>query len=446
MTWFTEYLNTLADKTAIVDVNGTYTYAQLSQQIKAYKTELDGHFADNQVVVILSDYDFYAVALFFALYQKQSIIVPIVSTNKEEVEKRLYVIKPDVVIKLNGVQLVVDNNFGYPEHHEMIQTLCNNRQPGLVLFSSGSTGEPKAMIHNLDNLVNSYQRKKQKNLNMLVFLMFDHIGGLNTLLNTLAIGAKIVFPSTRIPDEIAKLIENHQIHILPASPTFLNMMLMARVHERFNLSSLKMITYGTEPMPESLLKKLKNIFPRTKLLQTFGTSETGIAQTTSRSSDSLEMKIDDPNLEYKIVNGELWLKSKTQVIGYLNASMENFTDDGWFKTGDLVEELDSGFLKVKGRTKEIINVGGEKVLPTEVESVVLELHFVEDCLVFGEKNAITGQMVAVQVVLKDGFEKKEAKSLIRKYCKDQLDTYKIPVKFNFVEKTNFSERFKKKRI
>lgn len=302
------------------------------------------------------------------------------------------------------------------------------------------------MIHNLDNLVNSYQRKKQKNLNMLVFLMFDHIGGLNTLLNTLAIGAKIVFPSTRIPDEIAKLIENHQIHILPASPTFLNMMLMARVHERFNLSSLKMITYGTEPMPESLLKKLKNIFPRTKLLQTFGTSETGIAQTTSRSSDSLEMKIDDPNLEYKIVNGELWLKSKTQVIGYLNASMENFTDDGWFKTGDLVEELDSGFLKVKGRTKEIINVGGEKVLPAEVESVVLELNFVDDCLVFGEKNAITGQMVAIQVVIKDGFEQKEAKALIRKYCKEKLDTYKVPAKFKFVEKTNFGERFKKKRI
>lgn len=446
MTWFTKYLNTLEDKTAIVDVNGTYSYAQLSQQIRSYKTELDGQFADNQVVVILADYDFYAVALFFALYQKQSIIVPIVSTNKEEVEKRLYVIKPDVVIKLNGVQLVVDNNLGYPEHHEMIQTLCNNREPGLVLFSSGSTGEPKAMIHNLDNLVNSYQGKKQKNLNMLVFLMFDHIGGLNTLLNTLAMGAKIVFPNTRIPDEIAKLIESHQIHILPASPTFLNMMLMAKVQEKYNLSSLKMITYGTEPMPESLLKKLKNIFPRTKLLQTFGTSETGIAQTTSRSSDSLEMKIDDPNLEYKIVNGELWLKSKTQVIGYLNASMENFTVDGWFKTGDLVEELDGGFLKIKGRAKEIINVGGEKVLPAEVESVVLELNFVEDCLVFGEKNAITGQIVAVQVVLKDGFEQKEAKSLIRKYCKEQLDTYKVPVKFNFVEKTNFGERFKKKRI
>jgi acyl-CoA synthetase (AMP-forming)/AMP-acid ligase II len=447
MSWLIEHFRTLADKAAIVDAKGAFTYLDLSNQIQIYKDELDSLFADNQVVVVLSDYNFYAVALFFALYQKQTIIVPIVSTNAEEVEKRLSVAKPDVVIKLNGVELAVERKVdSRPARHVMIQTLCDNRQPGLVLFSSGSTGEPKAMIHNLEKLVNSYQGKKQKKLNMLVFLMFDHIGGLNTLLNTLAMGAKIVFPSSRNPDDIASLVELHQIHVLPASPTFLNMMLMARVQDRFNLRSLKMITYGTESMPESLLKKLKVTFPRTKLLQTFGTSETGIAQTSSRSSDSLEMKFDDPNLKHKIVNGELWLKSETQVMGYLNASMENFTDDGWFKTGDLVEELEGGYLRIKGRAKEVINVGGEKVLPAEVESVVLELDFVEDCMIFGEKNSITGQMVAVQIVLKGAFDQKEAKKLIRKHCKGQLDTYKIPAKFNFVDRTNYGVRFKKKRI
>jgi acyl-CoA synthetase (AMP-forming)/AMP-acid ligase II len=223
-------------------------------------------------------------------------------------------------------------------------------------------------------------------------------------------------------------------------------MLMAKVQEKFDLSSLRMITYGTEPMPESLLKKLKEIFPRTKLLQTFGTSETGIAQTSSRSSGSLEMKLDDPNLQYKIVNGELWLKSKTQVMGYLNASMDSFTDDGWFKTGDLVEELEGGYIRIKGRAKEVINVGGEKVLPAEVESVVLELDEIEDCMVYGAKNAITGQMAAVQVVLKEGVEEKSAKNLIRKHCKERLDTYKIPVKFEFVNQTNIGDRFKKKRL
>ena len=445
MSWFEDLFLTLESKTAIVDELGEFSYRQLKSQIELYQCELEKSFGQSQVVVILSDYNFYSVSLFFALYQKKSIIVPIVSKNEEEVEKRLKVIQPDIVIKLQENQYKLTRTTGICERHAMIKALSEQKHAGLVLFSSGSTGEPKAMVHNLENLVNSYQGKKQKKLNMLVFLMFDHIGGLNTLLNTLAMGAKIIFPSSRNPEYIAKLIEKHRIQVLPASPTFLNMMLMAKVQDKYDLSSLKMITYGTEPMPESLLKKLKATFKRTKLLQTFGTSETGIAQTSSRSSDSLEMKIDDPNLQYKIVNGELWLKSKTQVMGYLNASMESFTDDGWFKTGDLIEELDGGYLRIKGRTKEVINVGGEKVLPSEVESVVLELEEVKDCLAFGEENAITGQMVAVKVVLSDGIDKKDARKLIRNYCKIHLDTYKRPAKLLFIDKVNYSERYKKIR-
>ena len=221
--------------------------------------------------------------------------------------------------------------------------------------------------------------------------MFDHIGGLNTLFNMIAMEAHIIIPSDRKPETIAFLIDKHQIHLLPTSPTFLNLMLMSNIDKSYDLSSIKMITYGTEPMPDSLLKKLRIRFPRVRFLQTFGTSETGIAQTVSRSSDSLEMKLDDPDCEYKVLNGELLLRSKTQVLGYLNASMESFTEDGWFRTGDLVEVLDDGYIRIIGRSNEIINVGGEKVLPQEIESVLMELPEVVDVLVRGELNIITGQ-------------------------------------------------------
>ena len=444
-TWLINHINKLGDKSAIVDKFGEFSYADLFAQIQQFKIQLDKELADNQVVAILSDYNFYSVALFLALVQKKTIIAPIVSTNTEEVQKRLNVLNCDSEIRIaeREIQLVQHNK---SESHAMIQLLVDNNQSGLILFSSGSTGAPKAMIHNLDNLLNSYQGKKLKKLNMLVFLMFDHIGGLNTLLNTLSMGAKIVFPENRNPEYIAGLIATQKIHVLPASPTFLNMLLMANVEDKYDLSSLKMITYGTESMPYSLLIKLKQVFPKSRLMQTFGTSETGIAQTSSRSSDSLEIKFNDPNLEYKIMNGELWLKSQTQVMGYLNASMENFTADGWFKTGDLVEELDANYIRIIGRAKEVINVGGEKVLPAEVESVILELDEVEDCLVFGEKNSITGQLVAVQIVLERGVGVKQAKTLVRKHCKERLDRYKVPAKFEFADKTDYGDRFKKKRI
>jgi len=140
-----------------------------------------------------------------------------------------------------------------------------------------------------------------------------------------------------------------------------------------------------------------------------------------------------------------WLKSKTQIMGYLNASMDSFTEDGWFKTGDLVEVTDDGYIKIIGRNKEIINVGGEKVMPSEVESVILEIPEVIDVMVYGKKNAITGETVVVDVVMKDGIDKKEAKKIIRKHCRQKLDNYKIPTKVNLVEKTNFGDRFKKIR-
>lgn len=75
-------------------------------------------------------------------------------------------------------------------------------------------------------------------------------------------------------------------------------------------------------------------------------------------------------------------------MGYLNSSMERFTEDGWFKTGDLVEEASDGYIKIVGRSKELINVGGEKVLPSEVESVLFQIPNLVDCIVYGEKTLL----------------------------------------------------------
>jgi acyl-coenzyme A synthetase/AMP-(fatty) acid ligase len=445
MHWLIKHIQQHDKKPALVYLNDEFSYFQLTQQVNQYLDELQGKIEAGQVVAILSDYSFYSISLFLTLLEKKCIIVPIVSNVEAEINERLEESKSDWVVQISKTDLIIKKQES-SEKHILINKVIEKGDAGLILFSSGSTGKPKAMIHNLDNLVNTYKNRKSKKLTMLVFLMFDHIGGLNTLLNSLVMGAKIVIADIRDADKVSKLIETHRVNVLPTSPTFLNLLLIANVVEKYDLSSLKIITYGTEPMPESLLKRLKTSFPRTKFLQTFGTSETGIAQTTSRSSGSLEMKLDDPNQEYKIVNGELWLRSKTQVLGYLNADMDSFTDDGWFKTGDLVEEIDDGYIKIIGRNKEIINVGGEKVLPAEVESVLLEMNEILDVLAYGEQNAITGQSVVVDIVIKDGVEQKQIKKNIRKYCREKLDNYKIPTKININNTIKHSARFKKIRI
>ena len=433
------------DQTAIIYDGKKYSYNELYVKIKEIESFIKDKIKSGEVVAILADYSFVSIALFFALYENKNIIAPITSTSKKEIDGKVKESFSTKIINLENEKLVI-TNIKSEASHKIINDLQTSKCAGLILFSSGSTGAPKAMIHNLDTLVDSYGDKNQKQINMLVFLMFDHIGGINTMLNILSMNATMIIPQNRNADDICKLIEEYKIAVLPSSPTFLNLILINRSYEKYDLSSLRMITYGTETMPEGLLNRLKAVFSKVKFLQTFGTSETGIAATSSKSSSSTFMKIDDENLEYKIVDNELWLRSKTQILGYLNRSMESFTNDGWFKTGDLVELDNEGFIKIIGRNKEIINVGGQKVLPSEVESVLLGMDEIEDCLVYGEQNAITGQSVSCDVVLKSGVEADGLKILVRKFCKDKLDSFKIPTRVNVVQKTEFTERFKKSRI
>ena len=442
MSFLLERFRDNADKIAIIDDGKSYTYGELLKGIlDLSSTTLKG--IKNKVVAIIGGYSFYNIALFLALYENKNIIVPLVECNETALKESM----ADIKISAGNLEFP---NLEFPnlefletndKKHAIIENLFRQNHAGLVLFSSGSTGKPKAMVHDLDTLISSFEAKKPRKLNMLLFLLFDHIGGINTLLNILATLSTAIIPRQRNSDEICALIEKYKISVLPSNPTFLNLILMSNAHKKYDLSSLKMITYGTEAMSESLLARLKATFKKVKFLQTFGTSETGILNTSSKSSGSTYIKLNDA--EYKIVNGELWIKSKTQILGYLNADMSAF-EDGWFKTGDLVC-LDGEYLKIVGRLKELINIGGKKALPSEIESVIMELENIADCVVYGEQNAITGQSVSCDVVLKSDMAKDELKKLIRSTCASKLERYKIPSKINVVEKIAFTNRFKKVR-
>ena len=94
--------------------------------------------------------------------------------------------------------------------------------PGLVLFSSGTTGKPKAILHDLVPFFKRYT-DANKSITTISFLLFDHIGGLNTFFYSFFAGAKIVFPQERTPNYIWKLIEKEKVELLPTSPSFLRL-------------------------------------------------------------------------------------------------------------------------------------------------------------------------------------------------------------------------------
>jgi acyl-CoA synthetase (AMP-forming)/AMP-acid ligase II len=436
------------EKIFIKSLDNNKTYGDLRKNILYNLDNLKiQNIQSGEVVAIIGDYCFETISLFFALHLNKCIVVPITNTLELEIDYRIKAAQIKYAFYLQSDLTFKRKEYQHQNINKLVENFNTKKNSGLILFSSGSSGVPKAMLHNLDFLIDSYSDKKSKKLTFLIFLLFDHIGGINTLLNAIAMGCSIVIPESRDPEYISSLIEKLQINILPSSPTFLNLILMSKAHRKYSFNSLRLITYGTEPMPDELLKRLKAELPNIKLIQTFGTSETGIANVLSKSSSSNFIKFDDPNCEYKIVEGELWLRSKTQILGYLNSTNEKFTSDGWFKTGDLVEESEGGFLRISGRSTDLINVGGLKVLPDEVESVLLEIEGIKDALVFSKKNPITGEIVAAQVVIDENIiDKNLLKSIIRSYCSKKLDSYKIPVYIEKVDSVNFSSRYKKNRL
>ena len=240
MNWLIDSFKRFDKKIAIIDNNKKYTYKDLLDKIEEYLDCLKDKVKRGEVVAILGDYSFENIALLLALYLNKNIIVPITSTKESEIKERLQEANCDKKLKVDNEKLIIEN-LNCKTKHQLIKNLQNKNNSGLILFSSGSTGKPKAMIHNFDNLVDYYKGKKEKNINMLVFLMFDHIGGLNTLLNILSIGATAIIPKNRNADEVCKIIQEYKIRVLPSSPTFLNLILMSKSHKKYDLSSLRMI-------------------------------------------------------------------------------------------------------------------------------------------------------------------------------------------------------------
>jgi len=431
-----------ADADAIIWQDQTWTYGWLLARLDYWAGRLDADgVASGTVVSVETDFSPDGVALFLALTERACIVVPL--TGAVEAQKPAFLDIATVQVRYCEIDgHLIAAHTGLRADHAHYATLRSRIHPGLVLFSSGSTGTSKAAVHDLCSLLEKFTVPRRSH-RAIAFLLYDHIGGVNTMLYMLANAGCIVTVADRSPETVLAAVSRHRVGLLPTSPTFLNLILLSEAWRRHDLSSLRTVTYGTEPMPESTLRRFHEVCPHVVLQQTYGLSEVGILRSQSRSSDSLWMKIGGEGFETRVVDGLLQIRAQSAMLGYLNAPSP-FTADGWFPTGDAVE-VDGEYIRVLGRQSELINVGGEKVFPSEVESVLLQLPGVLDATVAGEANAITGQIVTVRVNLAAPEAPDVFKRRMRTFCRDRLASFKIPARVTIVGSDQFSARFKKMR-
>ncbi|HTZ11657.1 MAG TPA: fatty acid--CoA ligase family protein [Candidatus Margulisiibacteriota bacterium] len=443
--WLIERLNEFYNRTAIVWNGKSYNYLWLTNRIAYWLRVLsDKDIRRGEVVAFSADYSPDSCSLLIALASNDNIIVPLSGQLKEEGRDYLRSSNAGWFFVMKDSKSSI-RKLSMQRPHPLVKRLQNARRPGIVLFSSGSTGRPKAILHDFFKLLERHKQRRKK-LVTIPFLFLDHIGGLNTLFYTLSNGGTLVILKERSPRRVCEAVERYRVELLPVSPTFLNLLLISNACQDFNLGSLKIISYGTEVMPEETLKRLHKLLPRVKLLQTYGLSELGILFSKSRGSSSLWMKVGGEGFKIKIIDSELWIKSEFSMLGYLNAP-NPFREAGWFNTHDLVVKGKNGYLKVLGRSTDIINVGGQKVFPSEVENVILKVPGVKDVTVFAEKNPLLGSIVAARVCLKEPAKEtpEEFKRRMWLFCKKIIPAYKIPVRLIITDKEEYGRRFKKIR-
>ncbi|MBD3409400.1 MAG: AMP-binding protein, partial [Ignavibacteriales bacterium] len=402
--FFIEVFKENPNDDAIVWRDRRFSYEWLLARIEHWTKEIERQALEHgSVVAIEADFSPNAVALFFALIEFDATIVPLTKAVEKHKEKFLEIAECEWLVEIDEKDEGTFRKLDRRATHEYFQTLRERKHPGVVVFSSGTTGKHKASVHDLVPLLEKFRVRRHKR-RAVTFLLYDHLGGVNTMLYILSNGGCVVTVQDRDPDSVLAAVEKFEVDMLPTSPTFINLMIFGEAYKRHDLRSLKLVTYGTEPMPESTLKRFTELFPDIKLQQTYGLSETGVMRSKSKSSDSLWVKVGGEGYEWRVVEGILQIKSKSAMLGYLNAPSP-FTDDGWLVTGDQVE-VDGEWLKILGRKSEMINVGGQKLYPAEVESVVQEMDNVVEVTVYGEKNPITGSMVCATVRLREDEEKK----------------------------------------
>jgi long-chain acyl-CoA synthetase len=384
------------------------------------------------VVAIIGDFDPPSILTLLRLMDFGVIVVPLTKESAHEHEYFFDAALVDVVIRDNTVQRRV-----HGRTHELISGLRAKEHAGLVLFSTGTTGRPKAILHDLTLFLKRFETPRPT-LRTMNFLMFDHIGGLNTLLHTLFNKGVVVAPDARTVDSVLETCGKYQVELLPTTPTFLRMMLMSGAVPGKVPACLKVITYGTERMDQPTLDELCRLLPNVDFRQTFGMSELGIVRVKSKARDSLFMQVGGEGVEVCSVNSVLQIRSQSRMLGYLNA-LSPFDSEGWYDTKDVVEEED-GYYKIVGRINDVINVGGLKFMASDVERVALEFPNVSLVKAYPKQNPITGQHAELIVQpVAEGLVDKEA---LISFLKSKLQPHMVPRRIT-IENVSIGHRFKK---
>ena len=330
----------------------------------------------------------------------------------------------------------------------------NDYDEALVLHTSGTTSRPKIVpLSNLNIFTSAVNISKSLKLtaddHCLNIMPLFHIHGLIAVLSASAkVGASVCASNGFNALKFLDLAETQNISWYSGVPTMHQAILLRaqKNSDKAKKLNLRFIRSSSASLPPAIFEQLNDIF-QTPVIEAYGMTEA----THQMASNPLPPAIQKPGLvgmpagpEICIMNdkneklsqgeiGEICIKGDNVTNGYENnpeANKQSFVND-WFRTGDEGFFDEDGYLKISGRLKEIINKGGEKISPLEVDNILMDFPPIDQALCFGYKDKMLGEDIAVAIKLKEN--KSCTEDDIKSYANEKLAKFKIPKKIFIVE-------------
>jgi feruloyl-CoA synthase len=273
----------------------------------------------------------------------------------------------------------------------------------------------------------------------------------NWLLGTLYMGGSVVLLREFDPGKFLETVEHERITLCFGPPVIYTAPLAAVPQfDRYDLSSVRAWVYGGGPIGPQVARRLMDAYRTDRFYQVYGMTETGPLGTALYPSEQLSKagsigKVAMPGVDLRLVRndgqeaaagevGEIWMRSETRMLGYLNApeaTAAAFATGNWYRTGDLARKDDDGYLFIVDRTKDMIITGGENVYSKEVEDAITAHPEVAEVAVVGRSHPEWGETVIAYIIraAASGIDQDG----LRTHLSDKIAAYKIPREFHFVD-------------
>jgi len=380
--------------------------------------------------------------LFYPFYKTKDVFSFFVNLVKGLVSNQSFsLIDGDINLsELNGIDINQINvpcdisPLSFTSLNEVVEAVSKSTSE-ITIFTSGTTGQPKNVIHNISTLTRSvrigdryvgqvwaYAYNPTHMAGLQVF--FQAFLNLNSLVN--------VFNKTRA--FIYEQIADKKITHISATPTFYRLLLPFEIE----FHSVIRVTLGGEKSEQHIYNSIKKIFPNAKINNVYASTEAGSLFASKGDCFQIPEVLRD---KFLVEDEELLIHKS------LLGSSESFNYSGdFYKSGDLIEWIDkeSGLFKFKSRKNELINIGGYKVNPGEVEKELLAIDGVQQALIYGKANSILGNVLCADVQLIPGYILTELE--IKKTLGKKIQDFKVPRRIKFVDEITLTRTGKLKRI